>query len=63
MLVALLWSGAAMGQAVPGNCPANLATADIINHDFDASYCELCGVGTVRLEIENPYRRVDDVDI
>jgi len=61
-LVALLWSAESSAQAVPANCPANLATADIINHDFSVSFCELCDVGTVRMEIENPYRRQDDVD-
>ena len=61
--LALLWSGASLAQGVPANCPSNLSTADVISHDFDASFCELCGVGTVRLEIENPYRRVDDVDM
>ena len=61
-VVALLWSTDAAAQAVPANCPANLATANIINHNFGVSFCELCGVGTVRLEIENPYRRQDDVD-
>ena len=59
----LLLSGEqAFAQGVPASCPSNLATANIINHDFSVSFCELCGTGTVRLEIENPYRRQDDVD-
>ena len=58
----LLWSGGASAQGVPANCPADLQTANIINHDFSVSFCELCGVGTVRLEIENPYRNSDDAD-
>ena len=61
-LVTLLWSTGASAQGVPANCPADLPTADIINHDFSVSFCELCGVGTVRLVIENPYRRQDDAD-
>jgi hypothetical protein len=61
-LLALLWSAESSAQAIPANCPANLATADIINHDFSVSFCELCDVGTVRMEIENPYRNQDDVD-
>ena len=58
----LLWSTQAGAQAIPLNCPANLATADIIDHDFTVSFCELCDVGTVRLVIENPYESADDVD-
>ena len=61
-LVTFLWSTEVVAQAVPPNCPSNLPTADIINHDFTVSFCELCGVGTVRLVIENPYRRSDDAD-
>ena len=61
-LAAFLWSTETVAQGIPANCPANLATANIIDHDLSASFCELCGVGTVRLEIENPYRSNDDVD-
>jgi hypothetical protein len=61
-LVTVLWSTEVVAQAVPPNCPSSLPTADIINHDFTVSFCELCGVGTVRLVIENPYRRSDDAD-
>ncbi len=61
-LALLLWCSPAKAQSVPPGCPANLATADIVNHDFTVSFCELCDVGTVRLVIENPYRRQDDVD-
>ncbi len=62
VLSILLWSTGASAQGVPANCPSDLPTANIINHDFTVSFCELCGVGTVRLEIENPYRRQDDAD-
>ena len=40
-LVTSLWSAETSAQAVPANCPSNLATADIINHDFTVSFCEL----------------------
>ena len=43
-------------------CPASLHTADIIDHDLSISFCELCDVGTVRLEVENPFRASDDAD-
>ena len=39
-------------------CPSDLDSANIIEHDLSFSYCELCGVGTVRIVIENPYRIV-----
>ena len=61
-LFLLLWSGGASAQGVPANCPADLQTANIINHDFTVSFCELCAVGTVRLEIENSYLDSDDAD-
>jgi len=61
-LAVLLWSTGASAQGVPANCPSNLATANIIDHDFTVSFCELCDIGTVRLEIENPYRQQDDAD-
>lgn len=61
-LAALFWSTASTAQGVPASCPNNLATADIIDHDFGVSFCELCDIGTVRLVIENPYRSQDDVD-
>ena len=57
----LFWSGFASAQ-VPPNCPADLPTANIIEHDFSVSFCELCDVGTVRMVIENPYRQQDDAD-
>src|SRR5690606_38699618 len=47
----------AFAQAVPPSCPSSLATADLIEHDFSVSFCELCGTGTVRMVIENPYRQ------
>jgi len=61
-LSAVLWSAEAGAQAIPPSCPNNLGTANIIEHDFSVSFCELCAVGTVRLDIENPYRRQDDAD-
>ena len=36
--------------------------ADLIDHDFSVSFCELCEIGTVRIEIENPFRNNDDAD-
>ena len=57
----LLLANPAAAQ-VPATCPSNLATADLIQHDFAVSFCELCEVGTVRMVIENPYRASDDVD-
>ncbi len=64
LLVALALFAASENAAaqVPPNCPADLPTANIINHDFSVSFCELCGTGTVRIEIENPYRNADDAD-
>ena len=62
MALVVLLSSATAVAGVPANCPGNLATADIIDHDFSVSFCELCDVGTVRLVIENPYRRQDNVD-
>jgi hypothetical protein len=61
-LSTVLWSAAATAQGVPANCPKDLAMADIIDHDFSVSFCELCGVGTVSLIVESPYRQQDDVD-
>ncbi|MBT8110963.1 MAG: hypothetical protein KJO27_09585, partial [Gammaproteobacteria bacterium] len=40
------WSAHAHAQVIPDNCPDELATADIINHDFSVSFCELCEIGT-----------------
>lgn len=57
-----LWSAQASAQGVPASCPSDLGTANIIEHDLSFSYCELCGVGTVRIVIENPYRSNDDAD-
>ncbi len=54
--------GISAAQSVPASCPSSLATADLIDHDFTVSFCELCATGTVRLEIENPYRQNDDAD-
>ena len=62
VVAALLWSTGASAQAIPPSCPNDLGTANIIDHDFTVSFCELCGVGTVRMVIENPYRRQDDAD-
>ena len=61
-LSAVLWSADAAAQAIPPTCPNDLGTANIIDHDFTVSFCELCEIGTVRIDIENPYRRVDDAD-
>ncbi|MBT8077222.1 MAG: hypothetical protein KJO31_01540, partial [Gammaproteobacteria bacterium] len=63
LLVALLLlvSGTAVAQ-VPPTCPADLDTANIIEHDFTVSFCELCDTGTVRMIIRNPYEEDDDAD-
>jgi len=58
----LLLADPASAQGVPATCPAALGTAQIIRHDFTVSFCELCDVGTVRIVVENPFRRQDDVD-
>ena len=47
--------GVEVGQPV-------VLTASTIDHDFTVSFCELCAVGTVRIEIENPFRNSDDAD-
>jgi len=62
IIAGLLLSTNAAAQGVPAACPAGLDTADIVAHDFQVSFCELCDIGTVRLVIENPYRPRDDAD-
>jgi hypothetical protein len=62
LLAGMLWSAPASAQAIPPSCPSGLATADLIDHDFSVSFCELCEIGTVRIEIENPFRNNDDAD-
>jgi len=46
-LACVLWLAEASAHTIPANCPANLATADIIDHDFTVSFCELCDIGTI----------------
>jgi uncharacterized repeat protein (TIGR01451 family) len=58
----LLSAERAWAQTVPATCPTALGTANIIRHDFSVSFCELCEIGTVRIVVENPFRRQDDVD-
>jgi hypothetical protein len=53
---------AAPASAQPATCPPELATVDIIDHDFSVSFCELCDVGTVRIVVDNPLGPPDDVD-
>jgi hypothetical protein len=48
--------------AQAASCPANLGTANVIDHNLSVSFCELCEVGTVRIEVENPFRNSDDAD-
>ncbi|MGB5411799.1 MAG: hypothetical protein WBN09_09745, partial [Woeseiaceae bacterium] len=62
VLCALFMLGAAAANAQALSCPANLGSADLIDHNFSVSFCELCEVGTVRIEIENPFRNNDDAD-
>jgi len=57
-LAAVIWSAEAAAT-----CPKSLAPAEIIDHDFKVSFCELCDIGTVTLIIENPYQKNDDVDL
>ena len=59
--VILVFASAA-AQAQDASCPANLTTANVIDHDFSVSFCELCDVGTVRIEVENPFRNNQDAD-
>lgn len=35
-------------------CTPSLATDSFIQHDLGASYCELCGVGEMRVRVSNP---------
>jgi hypothetical protein len=62
LLAGILFSLPASAQAIPPSCPSSLATTDLIDHDFSVSFCELCEIGTVRIEIENPFRDNDDAD-
>jgi hypothetical protein len=62
LFAGMLWSLPASAQAIPPSCPSGLATTDLIDHDFSVSFCELCEIGTVRIEIENPFRDNDDAD-
>jgi len=41
-------------------CTPGLATDSYIRHDLASSYCELCGVGSIRIRISNP-RSSDDL--
>jgi len=64
-LALLLPLGTAQAQTVPATCPASLGNADLIDHDLDpnVSFCELCGVGTVRIEVVNPFTPgANDID-
>ena len=60
---AILIVASAGAQAQDASCPANLGTSSVIDHDFSASFCELCSVGTVRIEIENPFGPSEDADM
>ncbi|MCP5040352.1 MAG: hypothetical protein GY944_04930 [bacterium] len=53
----------ATAQTVPAGCPASLGTADLIDHDFSVSFCELCSQGTARIVIENPIASSENVDL
>ncbi|MCA9502228.1 MAG: DUF11 domain-containing protein [Myxococcales bacterium] len=61
-LLSLFATTPSFAQGVPGTCSPALGTADLIDHDFGVSSCELCGRGTVRIEIENPFGPSDDLD-
>ncbi len=52
----------ASAQGVPAGCPSELGTADLIDHNFSVSFCELCSEGEVRIEIENPIGNPEDID-
>ncbi len=66
-LAACLWvamgASPARAQTVPPGCPSSLGTADLIDHDFTVSFCELCSVGTVNIVIKNPTQAPDDVHL
>ncbi len=62
VLLALALFLVTAGQASAAECPAGLESADLIDHNLTVSFCELCEIGTVQLEIENPYRDDDEVD-
>ncbi|MDP6981018.1 MAG: OmpA family protein [Myxococcota bacterium] len=53
----------ALAQTVPPGCPSSLGTADLIDHDFTVSFCELCSIGTVNIVIKNPTSVPDEVDL
>ena len=61
-LAVLLLPAEPVSAQVPAGCPAALRTADIVGHDLRVSFCELCDVGDVRIVIENPFGRADDID-
>ncbi len=63
--IALLcvWATPSLAQTVPAGCPSSLGFADLIDHDFTVSFCELCSVGTVNIVIKNPTSNSDDVDL
>ncbi|MGY8806081.1 MAG: hypothetical protein ACKVK6_17830, partial [bacterium] len=58
-----LWATPSLAQTVPAGCPSSLGFADLIDHDFTVSFCELCSVGTVNIVIKNPTSMPDDVDL
>ena len=53
----------ASAQAVPPGCPSELGSADLIDHNFGVSFCELCSRGRVRIEIENPLDAGDPIPV
>ena len=61
--ISCLWATPSLAQTVPAGCPSSLGSADLIDHDFTVSFCELCSVGTVNIVIKNPTSLPDDVDL
>jgi len=47
-------------ESVLAVCTPGLATDSYIQHDLASSYCELCGVGPIRIRVSNP-RSSDDL--
>ncbi len=62
-LAALLISASgASAQTAPPGCPVALESANIVQHDFSFSYCELCETGRVRIVLENPFGPPGNLD-
>lgn len=46
------------------NCLADPAGFNVVSHDLASSYCELCGIGQIRIVVSNPdTQQLTDLDI